>query len=251
MRVAVIFAGFFRTFEFVKQSLADHLLNPLDCDVFFSSPKTSFALPENEVPELHQKYSQNTNLVDVSWFGSRLKSFELVDHNAQFYKDICAQYTVPQFNHVYQHTWRVLSYMHAISRSVSVFRNYVTTNNLHYDLVIITRPDVKYYRQLDPHILDMSKVNFALHSMVGGQLGTCAANPSSSFLKPFNDQMVAGTQENMMIYHNIFDQSLLYHQNEGIIFNSETLWGVHCMKHGLDCIGMDFVLYELWRESKY
>jgi hypothetical protein len=251
MKTAIIFAGFFRTFDYVKQTFADLVMNPLNCDIFFAAPHTMFALPENEIVELHGIYSQNANLVDPAWFGDRLKSFKLLEHNSQIYKDLIIKHNISQVNAIGQHTWRILSYMHNISESVSVFKNYVMNNNVHYDLVILTRPDIKYYRPINVAALDMNKINFALHSMVGGSLGTCSSAPSKSFNKPFNDQMVAGTQENILVYHNIYDSVLSYHKNEGVVFNSETFWGVHCIRNGLDCVGKDFVLYELWRESKY
>lgn len=251
MKTAVIFAGFFRTFDYVKETFMEHVMRPLDCDVFFAAPKTMFALPENELPEFHHIYSQNTNLVDPTWFGSNLKAYTLFDHNPQIYKDTIAHHNIEQINYAHQHTWRILSYMHSISQAVSVFREYVLANNIHYDRVILTRPDIKYYRPINFDALDMNRINFALHSMIDGVVHTCIAAPSHSFPKAFNDQIIAGAQDNILKYHDIYDRVIHYNKYEGIAFNSETFWGVHCIRNGMDCVGTDFVMYELWRKSCY
>ena len=64
MKTAIIFSGFFRTFDYVKESLATNVINTFDdCDVFFSSPKTMFSAPEDEVPEYHHIHAQNDHMV--------------------------------------------------------------------------------------------------------------------------------------------------------------------------------------------
>jgi|ERR1700722_3395533 len=249
MKIAIIFAGFFRTFDCVKESFAEQVLNKLDCDVFFVAPKTSFAMPENEPPELHHLYAQNADLVNPEWFGDRVKAYELIDHDAQTYKNIIAQNNISEKNNVNQYTWRILSYMHNISLSITLFEKYVIDNNANYDAVILTRPDIKYYRSPDVSLLDMSKINFSLHSMIENRLCTCDASPPS-FHKPFNDQMVAGTQKNMLLYKNIYDQVIQYHKTNDISFISETFFGVHSHRNNVDCTGTDFVLYELWRKCQ-
>lgn len=251
MKTAIIFAGFFRTFDYVKETFFQHIMKPLDCDVFFASPPTMFALPENELKEFHHIYSQNTNLVDPTWFGDNLKAFKFINHNPQIYKDAISKNNIVEINYANQHTWRILSYMHSISEAVSVFKNYTTANNIHYDLVILTRPDIKYYKPIDTSVLDMSKINYALHSMLEGSLGSCIAAPSDSFPRPFNDQMVVGSQENILKYADIYHKVISYNKNENVAFNSETFWGIHCIRNGMDCVGTDFVLYELWRKSIY
>lgn len=246
MKVAIVFAGFFRTFDYVRDSFKEHVLEKIDCDVFFVAPKTSFAMPENEPKEMHHVYAQNKDLVDPGWFGDRLKAFELIDHDAQGYKDTIVRHNISERNNVNQYCWRILSYMHNISLSMSLFSKYVAENNAHYDAVILTRPDMKYYRSPDVSLLDMTKINFAKHSMIGDRLCTCDASPPS-FHKPFNDQIVAGTQENMLLYANIYDRVIQYHKERGISFISETFFGVHSLAYGIDCIATDFVMYELWR----
>lgn len=242
MKTAIIFAGFFRTFDVVKETLREHVLEPLNCDVFFVAPKTMFANPSNEIPEYHHIYSQNTNLVDIKWFGSRLKSYNLIDHDAKKYKDLITANNISEITYCGQYSWRILSYMHNISLSVKLFNDYVENNNINYDAVILTRPDIKYYKSIDYSFVNFTKLNYALHSVVEGKVGTSI---------PYNDQMVIASPSIISIYSNLYDNVLAYHKNDGTLFNSEIFCRTHINKHGIECIDSDFTLYELWRKLEY
>lgn len=270
MKIAIIFYGFFRTFDFCKESLKNNVIDPMNCDVFFNSPKTVYTPKKDEISELHNVYSKNEKLIDdevVNFFGPHLKSHKLRDYDSRPYVDLLNQNGLPLYNNVTkQHTWRTLSYFHSISLSVSLFEEYVKANNVHYDLVILTRADLKYYTVFNPHAVDLNKINCPAHFLLlpeepqlnhlsdeERQQWPVRQRPGGAGVigtdRWLNDQIITGSQNNILIYKNLYEKAIEYGK-EGICFNQETYLGFHCLKNGLDFTGTDFVTYEIWRQEK-
>lgn len=257
MKTAIVFYGFFRTFDYVKDSFATNIMNTFDdCDIFFSTPKTMFTEPKDEVPEYHHIHAQNNNLVGsnvIDFFGNKLKKFELRDYDAQMYKDLIAKHNVPYKSFCDQYTWRILSMLHSEHYALDLFKKYVEEHNVVYDIVIFARGDVKYHTRLDIAAVHMDKVNYPTHAIVNGNVSPPLpdfANPSPSLERVFADQMLIGSQKNILTFHSLYDNVINYH-NDGIHFNHETMMGIHLRRNNVDWAGTNFVLYELWRHSKY
>lgn len=256
MKIAIVFSGYFRTFEFVKETCKNFVLDPLDCDVFFVSPKTYFAHKDNEVPEFHHIHSQNEEFITpkiIDFFGDKLKSYELRDGESNFYKQKIIQHGMPEKNIHNQYHWRTLAQIHYVSMSMSHFKNYVKNNNVNYDLVILARADVKYHTSFDLNRVNMDKINYPTTSVFEGRLSELNPNagPSPHLTRAFNDQMLVGSPNNMFVLGAAYDNIINYNLKEGISFNTETLLGLHILKSGVDFIGTDYILYELWRKNQY
>jgi len=255
MKVAVVFFGFWRTFPYVQETFRQYVMEPLDADIFFSSPKTMFALTQNEVPEWHYFHSASERLVEndiVEFFGSKLKSYELWEHNADVYKHDISLHGVGERDFANQHTFRMASQLHSRELSINLFERYVKQHNVRYDMVIMARGDVKYYTYFDIGSIDLGKINYPTHCWTNGNLGILhpSSCPSDKLHKAFNDQMLVGSQDNMLAYTNIYSKSFEY-AKEGIHYNTETLLGHHLYKSNIDWAGSNFIEYELWRHEKY
>lgn len=254
MRTAVVFAGYFRTFDYTRDGFARHVMNPLDADVFFVSPRTLFAPPDDEVSEFHGIHSQNDKSVDdtIAWFGNRLKRHELRENKQSTYRAMVAGNHMPEKNMHNQYAWRILTQIHGISLSMQLFKRYIEETNSHYDLVILMRGDCKYYADFNTNKMRWDKVMFPTHSMHGDQLSVLPLNctPSPSLHKAFCDAVLAGNQQNMLVFASAYDNIIRYWK-EGIVFNTETLLGNHCMRNGIDWTGDNILLHQLWRECKY
>lgn len=271
MKTAFILYGFFRTFEFCKNSLNTHILNVLNPDIFINSPNTIYTKPEHEVSEWQHLYSRNTNstieTIASSFLLDQLKSCEIRGYNSQFYYSFIDKNNITHITDIGQYSWRIASTLHSISLATKTFENYINVTGEKYDLVILTRPDLRYYRNFDSSILDLNKINYPAYHM-------CAPdNPSLFHLDEevkkqvdvrirsggagifgfpgqwFNDQFICGTQENILKFSNIFDMIVEYY-NDNVFLNTETYLGVHCMKNNINFIGTDFTTYEMWRPNK-
>ena len=252
---AVVFAGYFRTWDYVKDTFVNRIMNPLDTDIFFSTPKTVFSPPENEVKEFQHIHSQTMQLVEpdvTNFFGDKLKSYELRDSDQNYWRSQIVANSMAEKNMFNQYHWRTLAQVHGISASMQLFKRYVEEHKLVYDLVVLARPDVKYYTALNPAIIDLGKVNYQTHAMNNGRLNVLQPHngPSKSLGRAFNDQILAGNQDTMLIYASAYDNIIRYHK-EGIIFNTETLLGIHCLRSGKDFVGNNFAIYELWRDCSF
>lgn len=267
MKVALVLYGFCRTFEHCKTSLQQHVLNVLNPDIYVNTPDITYAPPEHEIAELHHVFSKNLDkttqtLSCLSNFN--LKRLDARPYDSQFYKDYVDHHKMPEITSIGQRYWRVASTLHSISLAIKSFEQFVITNNLHYDLVIVTRPDVRYYRDFDTSVIELDKINYPACHMCEPD------NPSMQHLpieerkaiapriRPggagifgypgqwFNDQIICGNTSNIIQLGNVFSMADTYYREE-VFFNTETYLGVHCMKNNISFVGTDFTTYELWR----
>ena len=255
MKTAVVFAGYFRTFDYTRDGFAQHIMNPLNADIFFVSPKTMFAPSDDEVSEFHHIHSQNDKGIDdtIGFFGDRLRKYEIRDNRQRTYRDIVAANSMQEKNMHNQYHWRILTQIHGISLSMQLFKRYVEENNITYDLVILARGDCKYYANFDTSKMHPSKIMFPTHSMHGDKLSILPLNccPSPDLGKAFCDVLLAGSQSNMLVFATAYDNIIGYHKRDRICFNTETLLGNHCLRNGIDWTGDNIILHQLWRECKY
>jgi hypothetical protein len=255
MKTAVIFAGYFRTWDYVKDTFVNRIMKPLGADIFFSTPKTVFSPPDDEVREFHHIHSQNQQMVEpdiVSFFGDRLKVYELRESKQSYWRGIITASSMKEKNIHNQYHWRTLAQIYGISISMQLFDQYVKTNNIRYDLVILARPDVKYYTDFNANAIDYNKINYQDRCMSNNRLSILnpKSAPSPSLDRAFNDQILAGSQDKMLVFASAYDNIIQYHK-DGICFNTETLLGVHCIRNGVGFTGNNYILYELWRDCSF
>lgn len=155
MKVAVVFTGFFRSFHNTKQSFKDHIMDPLNPDIFFSTPKTLFTPPQHEdcgkyvkiayvPPSDHSAYQKLVEPEIIDFFGDKLKSYNLIDYDAEPYKKLCEEHSIPYYTRDNLPSFRILSQLTNKELSMKMFKKYVENHNIKYDLVIMTRGDLKY-----------------------------------------------------------------------------------------------------------
>ena len=272
MKIALILHGFFRTFDFCKNSLLENIINPLNCDVFINAPTTSYTAKKDEIPHLHSVFSRDdkTMYQSLECFGNNLVSCDLRKYNSNFYKQKVIDEKFPQLNTFGQENYRVLSTMHSISLSVQTFKKHVELTGNHYDLVILTRPDVKYYTNFNPGVVDLTKLNCPAYFCIAPEHEQLVNLPFQEKIKAhirkrpngagvygmpgrwFNDQVMCGSQETILKYSSFFDKAPDYFR-EGITFTNETCIAFHAIKNGIDFCGTDFITYDLWRltQSEY
>lgn len=274
MKTAVILYGFFRTFNFCKHSLVNHVLLPMDADVFFSTPETVYTRKQDEMEFLHHVFCRNEDLVDTNILDSfnqgrdRVKQFSIRKYDSAIYKKFLTDNKFPFYNDfTKQHLWKVLSSLHSFSLSMNLWKKYVETHKVNYDLVILTRPDIRYYTNFNPSAVDMNKINcpkyFAidpshdeLKHMTPEQqkdiynrrrFGGAGVHGFNRWL---NDNMLVGNQHNMLQLCTLWDNIVPY-VHSGVNFNYETLVGAHMIKNNIPFDGSDFIVYELWRPDRF
>jgi hypothetical protein len=256
MKTAIIFTGFFRTFEYTKQSLKEHIIDPLQPDIFFASPKTLFTLPKDETIDWHNRHpfhSANEKLVApeiIDFFGDRLKSYQITDYDIEPYKKLIAKNSVKEQEYNGSLTFRIASQLHSKQQSIKLFKEYIEHNNLQYDIVILTRGDVKYFTPFDISALNMEKINYPLinRNQNGRHHQPVNLPLSDKINKQFCDQMLVGSQENMLVWSNLFDKSFDYYR-EGMYYTCENMMAYHLLKNNIDWCASNYIEYALWRNE--
>lgn len=255
MKAAVIFTGFFRTFHYTKQSFKQHIMDPLNPDIFFSSPKTLFVLPQNEDQNIVKNYpfhSANKKLVApevIDFFGDNLKSYELIDYDHRPFQKACQDHNIPYYTRDGTISFRILSQMTNKELSIKLFKQYIEKNNLNYDVVIITRGDLKYSSTINFDVVNLNSIGCENH---GTPLSPVIPHwcPSSDRIpQPINDQITIGSQKNMLIFCNLA-QSFFDFWKEGLYFTPENIMSYHIMKNNINLYNAHYIEYELWRHEK-
>lgn len=237
MKTAVIFTGFFGTFEQTKHSFKDCVMDPLNVDIYFSAPKTLF---------INKNIPFGSNIIDFC--GDRLKSYELIDYDINKYKDFIIKNNIPERNYAQSLTYNIASQCNSRSLSTKVFQKYVNDNKIEYDLIIMTRPDIKYYTIFDQNKIDYNKINYPSHSWWNGKLyiQNPILNRPPQISKGLGDIVLAGSQKNMLVWASLYDNIVKYFQ-EGMEFLSECLVPYHLMKNNIDWCEQNITEIEIIR----
>ena len=260
MKTAIIFYGFFRTFEYCYDSMLEHVIYPLNCDVFFNSPKNIYLSEEDAKGQNNLVVPKINDII-----GSRLKHYEIRDYDYDFYKYKIQQAGIPEANDfTKQINPRVLSQLHSFQSSINTFNNFVNAHHIKYDLVIMCRTDMKFYKQFNIKSLDRSKLNCPLHFLVDfdneeikkfsdeeKKRLTCRTRTHGASVHGFNrwlnDNILVASQNLMLNFNNVYDKAIYYHKMNGVCFNNETILGYHMLSNNMDWCGTDFIIGELWR----
>lgn len=272
MKVAVVFTGFFRTFHFTKQSFKNCIMDPLDADIFFSTPKTLFTLPQHEdpigvayvpPPPNHLAYEKLVEPEIIDFFGDKLKSYELIDYDARPYKQLCRENKIPYHTRDYLPSFRILSQINNKELSMKVFQQYIEKHKINYDLVIMTRGDLKYFTPFDFNLIDLNRIIYPNNNIDQGPSIPRWCPPSDKIPKAFNDQFIIGSQNNMLIWCNVTQSFFEYFdayasvtgpynlRQEGLSFTAENIMAYHLMQNNIDWYGSNYIEYELCRPGAY
>ncbi len=233
-------------------------MDPLGADIFFSAPKTLFTSPQDEDPEWfaqHPFHSANEKLVApeiIDFFGDRLKAYDLIDYDVKTYKRLCKQNNLLYYNFNGSPTFRILSQLTSQELSIKVFEQYIDKHNMTYDLVIMTRGDTKFFTPFDLTMINFNGIGYPSHNRNQKTFNFLPPNcaPSDKIPKAFNDQLLIGTQKNMLVWCDVAQKSFDYFR-EGMYFSTENLMAYHLMKNNIDWYGSNYIEYALWRHEEY
>lgn len=265
MKVALVLYGFFRTFEFCSDSLKKFVLDPLNPDIYITSADTVFAPPEHEISELHPFYARSkgkTSKLLQPFLDYNVKSINLKTYDSNIFKMTASINNMEEITSIGQRSWRIISTISSICGAIKNFTSNPSYKD--YDLVIVTRPDVRYYRPFDTSAVQLDKINYPAAHMCEPTNPSMLHLPEEErkLIEPrirkggagifgypgqwFNDQIICGNPNNIKELGNLEFHIDEYYK-EGIYLNTETYLGVHCMKNAIPFVGTDFTTYELWR----
>lgn len=271
MKTALLLYGFFRTFDFCKHTLTKHVLEPLNADVFFSTPDTVYTRKVDEVEGLHHCFSRHEEPVDdkiINYFGDRLKQYEIRQYSSEPFKDYTKKLGFPEtIELTRQLSWKVASSLNSFVSTIKVFKSYVERTKEHYDLVIITRPDVRWYEDFHPEVVKMNAINCPKFFAIDPSHEQLLHLPDEQkkwihnrrrqggagihgFNRWINDNILCGSQENMLRFADLYDRIPDY-QAIGVCFNYETMVGYHTIHNNIPLTDTDFAVYELWRPDRF
>jgi len=261
MKVAVIFTGFFRSFNDTKQSFKEYIMDPLSPDIFFSAPKTLFTLPKDEdcgkvikisyvPPSNHSIYEKLVEPEIIDFFGDKLKAYELIDYDCAPYKKLCEEHNIPYYSRDGLPTFRILSQLTNKELSMKVFKRYVEKHNLNYDLVIMTRGDLKYFSPFDFNSINLNSIGYPNQNKNQGPFLPSWYSPLHKIKTPkaFGDILLIGSQKNMLVWCN-FVQSFFNFFKEGLFFTAENIMAYHLIQNNMDWYGSNYIEFELHRQD--
>ncbi len=244
MKIAICFAGFLRSFPAMIGNW-NYRLREYDIDYYIHAPSTYYTPPEEGTYDATTIQNVDAPFIQEC-LENKLKGLNLFSYNSESFKEKCRQCNIPEFNGFRQYTYRILSYNYNIQQVTRM----VQSTGINYDYIMITRSDLNIYTDFNFHNLHNDKINYpAFHGLtlqgklkngIAGVVGTPYC---------FNDQIFIGRPDKIGIFNSLYDCIPSYH-NEGIMINSETLLGIHCLKNNIQFGTNDFVKYDILRFAK-
>lgn len=244
MKIAICFAGFLRSFPATICNW-NYRLSKYDCDFFIHSPTTYYTPAEEGTYDATPAQTVDAPFL-YDCLGAKLKGLKLYSYTGDKFKEVVTACNMPEKNYFNQLIYRILSYQYNIQEITKM----VLSTGIHYDYVMLTRSDLNLYEEFNFHDLNRDKINYPVYhgltlqgelkNGVAGVVGTPYA---------FNDQIFIGNTQNISIFKNLYD-SIPNYFKEGILINSETLLGIHCIKNNVAFGTNPFVKYDILRFAK-
>ena len=274
-KYAVCMYGFLRTYKITSNALITHVLKPNEADLFIFAPKhcgVSVIPKDVEINEFKKNNQDKMWQQDLSGslvteenlkekYSSYLKDFLLYDYDFNFFIE-SAKNIETLYDRIIQKE-RVCSLLYNISGAIKLLKEYCIKSNIKYDGVILLRPDLAFYEDLDCSEIDMDKINIPTG---GGIINKNFLASSNNFFvdyyknaiegilfrcneHPFTDQMIISSFDNMLCLAQLFD-NIEHYAELKLPFHPETiLFYELCFRQKKKVSVLDSVVYEIFRNN--
>lgn len=274
-KYAVCLYGFLRTYKIVSESLINHILKPNNADLFIFAPNNTgiSVIPKdidiNEYKRNNHKELKNQDLQGeiitndelIKTYSPYLKNCLLYEYNQKKFFDRAASIETLYDSLIPKE--RVCSLLYNISGSVKLLIDYCENNNIQYDGIILVRPDLALYNDLNLENIDLQKINIPIG---GGILNVDSLMQKNCFYVDyyknaekgilfqynkykFTDQLIISSYQNFVCLSQLFENIDEY-VNLKLPFHPETiLFYELCYKQKIKSNPLDDVLYEIFRNN--
>jgi hypothetical protein len=269
-RVAVLLYGYLRTYETTCTSFFKHVADYLDADIFyFGQEQTDRPTPFNLILDKHGFIKENLKnqmetvktTIDqeriAQIYGKRLKKFRFHGEKPERFEAIAA--TISRDEWLFKtDPSRIFSLMFNMTGAYKLMEEYQRENNIAYDVVIMTRPDLAFYSPLDVKVKD-GEIHISngqgFHPSEGYKW--CVNAPAFFYRNTetgdaipsgddFNDQILVLTKKDAPAFGTLFDDIIGYARMR-VPLTSETLLYFHfCVKKRLAKVKNNW-LYDIFR----
>ena len=269
MKTAVLLYGFLRTFEITAASLLKNIVKPNNADIFvFAYDNTGVSRIESGVNINKQKainaakQDLEGDIIDICTlkkiYGDALKKVSLQsysDYTKKFKNDSSGVYS-PIFP-----IDRFFSLYFNISGAIKLLIEYEKETRIIYDNIIIARPDLQFYSQINLSNFDMNKLNIASY---GGNINPKGENEAyyCCYYKNiekmeyipfhkiiFSDQLIISKAQNLKCLDCLYENLKEYEKQGLPVCHPETVLYYHIgYKQNLD-IQTNDIRYEILRNN--
>jgi hypothetical protein len=237
-KACICFFGFLRTYEHTFQSYVEHITSKFDTDIFLYG--------QNIVDENDPTPVNIQTIKDI--FGDRLIKYELFDYSIDFFKNVARNNNIPDtvslneeskriFSDWTRETYKTFSMFYNIQGVLRLKEEYENTNNVKYDIVFLTRPDVKIISPINIGF-DLNKVHYDECHIAPAH----GSNPQGWL----GDHLLMSNSKNISTLMNLYDKIPEYYK-EGILVNNETLIYFHYKKYNIEITKSPFTKHSVIR----
>jgi hypothetical protein len=203
MRVALCLTGVWRTGDECLRNIYNHIVKVYNADVFIRTYNECFLIDNS-----HREYlvKHNNKMVDCEYIsnilGDNLKKIDIIEYDENKYK-------IPNYNEtsnipIYRLGW----YFSNLCNNINSVKEYENNNNFTYDFVIITRPDIMVFSDLNLNINYENNIIFAgYHHFINHNTNiTWMSNIVNGNINnknyEFNDQFYVGNTNLLSVFLN-------------------------------------------------
>ncbi len=259
-RTAVLLYGFIRSANMTHGSLLNNVVIPNDADIFYFGPDATDKPasshggifdaagfikinPKNDTQEFAGGISEQLE----SYYGSRLKSFELHDKPAGYFSEMVSFVEYEQWLFSLNPS-RFASMFFNMQGAFKLMVQYENEHGLKYDHVILTRPDLAFYSRIetntirDGYVYIPDGVGFCPHT--GNRrrgLGSVFfyVNRTTGEYIPtntgFNDQLLVFSRDTAQALDNLLESAVGY-MKKNVPLTPETLIYFHLIVCGKNAV---------------
>lgn len=266
---AILLYGFLRTYKTAAKSLLNKVAIPNNADIFLFTYDNEGLSITNGNEDLHKTKRKYGALQDSlgnfvtekilrDTYGDRLKSFSL-----QKEEDFKEKFKIDSLN-IYSPYFpieRFYSLYFNITGVTKLLLNYEKNNDILYDNIILARPDLNFYSQINLNDYDLNNINIANY---GGNINESGKNEAyyCCYYKNvkrceyipfkeviFSDQLIISQRENLIKLATLYDKLNEYNKYGLPVCHPETILYYHlCLSQNLK-VQTNNIKYEILRNN--
>ncbi len=253
-KCAIILRGHMRTYAVTAKSLILNIAEPNDADIFI------FTYKNNGVSSIPSLYSNDSHAINkfkesieyekqdmqgdiitydslYKYYGSYLKAYQIVE-----YDDLLRSKLNIDSKHALDigiNKQRSYGMYYSTTEAYRMFLNYCKNNDIRYEYVILSRPDLNFYSKL---IVDKFNPKYIYIPKSGGNINMSQYSDSYKVMSYknvylmeyieyekyiFNDQFIVSSQTNMNVIESFYDNLDKYLERGIVTSHPETVLFYH------------------------
>jgi hypothetical protein len=236
MKLAICYRGHLRTLSKTFENQKQHLFQDNEVDFFCHT----WNIYDEEINFIKNVVKPKRLLVeDVKLF--ERNPYNTITVSDSFLETNFDKDKLLSDGYLQGRPYNVLSMLYSLNKVNSLRKEYVQSKGVEYDAVIVLRPDIYFYNDINYNNIDINKINISWFESIGDHL-----NNQISII----DHMAFSSEKNINHYCDCFLYVPAYYFNQKIPIIPEVMLGWHIKSNSFQ-INMIDTVHSVIRTDNY